>query len=127
VPSEAVDRPQLYGPSASWRTEAARPLAIDNRGTLSIGVCCRDLYGQDRMLIAWPANDQAIVVLVGRHDGPRADVYGQLLLALAITALDEERDKPPCCDEGDPPTDDDVASDIAEAVERWARTHRRAR
>lgn len=80
------------------------------------------------MLIAWPAKDQAIVVLVARHDGSRADVYRQLLAALAITALGEEREKPPCCDdEGVPPADAGIASDIAEAIERWARTHRRAR
>lgn len=80
------------------------------------------------MLVTWPAKDHAIVVLVARHDGSAADVYGQLLAALAITALDDEREKPPCCDdEGDPPADAGVASDIAEAVERWARARRRAR
>ena len=79
------------------------------------------------MLVTWPVKDHAIVVLVARHDGSGADVYEQLLAALAITALGEERDKPPCCDdEGHPPADNGAASDIAEAVERWARTHRRA-
>ena len=61
-------------------------------------VCCRHLYGEDRMLIAWPARDQAIVVLVERHDRSTADVYLQLLAALTITALGEERERPPCCD-----------------------------
>lgn len=80
------------------------------------------------MLIAWPATDRAIVVLVGRHDGSGADVYGQLLAALAITEREEEREKPPCCDEeGGPPADPDIATDIAEAVERWARARRRGR
>lgn len=91
-------------------------------------VCCRHLYGEDRMLVAWPAKDQAIVVLVGPHDGSIADVYGQLLAALAITAPEEDREKPQCCDdEGDPPADAGVASDIADAVERWARRRRRTR
>lgn len=80
------------------------------------------------MLVAWPAKDHAIVVIVGRHDGSTADVYGQLLAALAIAAPEEDRDKPPCCDDGgDPPSDDGVASDIAEAVERWARRRRKTR
>ncbi|MCA1695913.1 MAG: hypothetical protein LC749_14955 [Actinobacteria bacterium] len=80
------------------------------------------------MLVTWPANDHAIVVLVAQHGGSGADVYEQLLAALAITALAEDREKPPCCDdEGDPPADTGVASDIADAVERWARTRRRVR
>lgn len=80
------------------------------------------------MLVAWPATDHAIVVLVARHDGSRADVYAELLAALGITAPDVEREKPSCCDdENDPPADVQVATDIAEAVERWARTRRRAR
>lgn len=91
-------------------------------------VCCRHLYGQDRMLVAWPAVDHAIVVLVGRHDGSGSNVYAELLAALGITAPSAARDKPPCCDdEGDPPAHSGVAMDIAEAVERWARTRRRGR
>ena len=79
------------------------------------------------MLLTWPDKDHAIVVLVARHDGSGADAYEQLLAALAITELGEEREKPPCCDdEGHPPADPGVAADIAEAVERWARTRGRA-
>lgn len=91
-------------------------------------VCCRHLYGQDRMLLAWPAKDHAIVVLISPHDGSGNDVYGQLLAALEIPSVDEDRAKPPCCDEeGHPPGEPGAASDIAEAVERWGRTRRRDR
>lgn len=94
-------------------------------GDLVEHICCRHLYGQDRMLIAWPAKDYAIVILVAPHDRSGGDVYGQLLDALELTVTAEEREKPPCCDEkGRPPTDSDVATQIADAVERRVRTRR---
>lgn len=40
-------------------------------------VCCRHLYGQDGMLVAWPAKDRAVVLPVARDDGSGADVYRQ--------------------------------------------------
>ena len=78
------------------------------------------------MLTAWPAQDHAIVILVGRHDGTANDVYRQLLDALQVGVADDERDKPPCCDEsGEPPAAEDVARVIADAVERGRRRGRR--
>jgi len=89
-------------------------------------ICCRHLYGPDRMLVAWPAEDRAIVVLVARHDGAANDIYRQLLGALDVAVPEDERAKPPCCDEtGQPPADSDLALDIAEAVERTRRARRR--
>ena len=89
-------------------------------------VCCRHLYGEDRMLIAWPADDHAIVILVARHDGTRTDIYRQLLEALGIGVPEDEREKPPCCDEsGQPPADRELALVIADAVELGERAARR--
>jgi hypothetical protein len=89
-------------------------------------VCCRHLFGDDRMLTAWLAEDHAIVVLVARHDETANDVYRQLLDALDVGVADDERDKPPCCDEsGEPPADEDVALVVADAVERALRRGRR--
>jgi len=128
VPSEVVNVQPPCEPSASCRIKVVKAAGYRLSGDVIDQVCCRHLYGQDRMLLTWSAGDHAIVVLVARHDGSGADVYGQLLAALAITAMGPEREKPPCCDdEGHPPADPGVASDIAEAVERWARSHRRAR
>jgi hypothetical protein len=89
-------------------------------------VCCRHLYGDDRMLIAWLAADHAIVVLVARHDGTANDIYRQLLDALEVGVTEDEREKPSCCHEsGGPPADEDVALVIADAVERGQRGGRR--
>lgn len=89
-------------------------------------VCCRRLYGEDRMLVAWAADNHAIVILVARHDGTVNDIYRRLLGALDIVVPEAEREKPPCCDEaGQPPANRDLALVIADAVERGRRGSRR--
>lgn len=80
-------------------------------------VCCRHLYGSDRMLTAWPTPDRVVILAVGPHDRSTADVYALLLDALAVQVPAEERTKPPCCDElGEPPADGDLAEALAAAV-----------
>lgn len=80
------------------------------------------------MLTAWPADDHAIVVEVGRHDQSSKDVYDLLRDALGLAVAEEERAKPPCCDEaGRPPADPDVAIAIADAIEQQGPARRRRR
>lgn len=82
-------------------------------------LCCRHLYGSDRMLIAWPAEDHAIVIAIGRHDGSAEDVYATLLAALDLTVPAAERLKPPCCDgRGQPPANEVIAVAIVDAIAR---------
>ena len=78
-------------------------------------------------MVAWPASELAVVALVGPHDGTVNDIHRQLLDALDVAVPDDEREKPPRCDEAGPPppTDSDVALDIAEAVKRRGRGRRR--
>lgn len=91
-------------------------------------VCCRHLYGRDRMLTVWPAEDHAVVIAVGSHDQSTEDVYAALLDALELTVSADEREKPPCCDNaGQPPADEEVAATIAEAIDARARSRRRRR
>lgn len=90
-------------------------------------VWCRHLYGNDRMLTAWPASDHAVVLAVGPHDRSAQDVYELLLAAVAVVVPDEARTKPPCCDElGEPPADAALAEILAAAVSSLA-PGRRAR
>ena len=85
-------------------------------------VYCRHLYGNDRTLTAWPGVDHAVVLAVGPHDRSSTDVYDILLGALDLAVPDDERNKPPCCDEdGAAPTDTETASIIVDAVEALAR------
>lgn len=91
-------------------------------------ICCRHLYGDDRMLTVWPDEERTIVILVAPHDGTGSDVYSELLDALEVDMPQDVRDKPACCDaEGEPPTDPEAANAIADAVGRHSRTRRRAR
>lgn len=78
------------------------------------------------MLTAWPAEDEVIVLAIARHDTPAEDVYATLLAALDLDVPEDERQKPPCCDdEGNPPADEGVALEIADALTR--RRRRRGR
>jgi hypothetical protein len=91
-------------------------------------LCCRHLYADDRMIVAWPAEDHAVVIAIGPHDGSNNDVYALLLDALDRRVPPDERDKPPCCDEqGLPPLDPQTASELADALKRVERVRRRSR
>ncbi|MBI1843674.1 MAG: hypothetical protein HYR89_03550 [Actinobacteria bacterium] len=91
-------------------------------------VCCRQMYGPDRLPAVWPATDHAVVIAVGRHDESAEDVYTALLDALDRDVPTDEREKPPCCDdEGLPPADEEIATSISEAIEHRTRERRRAR
>lgn len=91
-------------------------------------MCSRHLYGADRMLTAWPTDDDVIVLAIARHDATAEDVYATLLAALDLTVPEEERQKPPCCDdEGNPPADEAIALEIADALTRHTHARRRGR
>jgi hypothetical protein len=91
-------------------------------------VCCRHLYGNDRLLTAWPAPQHAVILAVGPHDRSALDIYQLLLAALAVDVPAEERTKPPCCDElGEPPADAQIAEGLAAAVTALGRGRRRRR
>lgn len=80
-------------------------------------ICCRHLYGNDRMLVTWPTANRAVVLAVGPHDRSASDIYELLLVALGLEVPTAERTKPPCCDElGEPPVDAGIAETLAEAV-----------
>ena len=78
------------------------------------------------MITAWLADDHVVVVAIGPHNRSALDVYQLILDALEAEVPEDERDKPPCCDdEGQPPADADTASLIADAVDNLARRSRR--
>lgn len=72
-------------------------------------LCVKHLRGQDRVVVAFPAADEAWILLVAPHLDldPGRNVY-DLLYQLAGVQPPEQarRTKPPCCDEqtSEPPT-----------------------
>ncbi len=98
-------------------------------GTPLDHVCCRHLYGSDRLLTGWSAPEHAVILAVGPHDRSALDVYRLLLAAaLAVDVPAEERSKPPCCDKlGQPPADAQVAEALAAAVSAVGTGRRRRR
>jgi hypothetical protein len=66
------------------------------------------------------------VIAVGPHDETAGDVYAAILEALELEIPNDERQKPPCCDdEGQPPSDEVVAGLMSDAIDRLARRSRR--
>ena len=91
-------------------------------------VCCRHLYGNDRILTAWPAADSVVILAVGPHDRSAQDIYELLLAAIEVAVPAQERSKPPCCDElGEPPADVALAQALALAVSALAPRRRSRR
>lgn len=67
-------------------------------------LCVKHLRGQDRAIVAFPAADEAWVLLVAAHrdDDPGRNIYDQLYqLADAQPPDQARRTKPPCCGEED--------------------------
>lgn len=129
----SADR-QLRALRGERRTAALRVLGeLEHHGCHAAGyrlsgetldhICCRHLYGNDRMLIMWPSDDQALVVSLARHQRGPADVYDMLLEALGLEIDDDERTKPPCCDADDglPPVDEAFADVVADALREVSR------
>ena len=126
--SEGVAVMRQQRPLAELRDRGCEAAGYRLAGAQLDHVCARHLYGDDRMLSAWPAEDHAVVVAVGRHDQSSEDVYSLLLEALGLKIPDDEREKPPCCgNAGQPFSDPEVAADIANAIERLRRARRRVR
>ena len=74
------------------------------------------------MLTTWTRSRPRVALGVGRPFGDRVDAV--LEVALGVAQTDDDRTKPPCCDEtGMPPVDPDRAASTADAVDHFS--HRR--
>jgi len=65
-------------------------------------LCVQHLWAQDRVVVAFPAVDQAWILLVAPHrdDDPGRNVYDLLYQLAGVTPPEQaRRTKPPCCDE----------------------------
>ncbi len=67
-------------------------------------LCVKHLRGQDRVIVAFPSDDEAWVLLVAAHrdDDPGLSVYDLLYQIAGVQPPDQaRRTKPPCCGEDD--------------------------
>lgn len=81
-------------------------------------LCAKHLRGQDRVIVAFSAPDEAWVVLIGTHTtDPGRNVYDQLYQLAGVSPPDQaSRTKPPCCGETDGRTPMVPPGDLDELV-----------
>ncbi len=113
-------------------TEALERVGCDAAGYRLAGddldkLCVVHLWGSWRVVLAFPEVDVAVVVDIGEHlDNDRSrDVYTRLYDALDVDPPTEPRDKPPCCDESGPPTDEAQLGAVESGYRALTRRRRR--
>lgn len=81
------------------------------------------------MLVAFPATSEVVILLVGRHDrnDPSVDVYSRLYATLGIEVPSDERRKPDCCSDGEPPVSPEIADEFIARTRELFRHERRRR
>jgi hypothetical protein len=79
-------------------------------------ICIVGLPRRHRMVIAFPAEDEVTILLVGPHDetNPEVNVYTRLYESLDIEAPTDERRKPSCCADGRPPINGKLVDNFLE-------------
>lgn len=90
-------------------------------------ICVIALPHAYRMLVAFPAEREVAVLMVGPHsrDNPETDVYRRLYAALGIEVPTASRRKPPCCADDDPPVDGELVERFLERSRKLLRRRRR--
>jgi hypothetical protein len=79
------------------------------------------------MVVAFPAEDEVAVLLVGPHKelDPEVNVCTRLYEALGIGVPPDERRKPPCCEDVRPPVDAELVDRFIEGSQRLRRSKSR--
>jgi hypothetical protein len=72
------------------------------------------------MVIAFPAEDEVTILLVGPHEeaDPEVNVYTRLYEALDIDVPTDKRRKPACCGDGEPPVDADFVDNFLDGSKK---------
>ena len=94
-------------------------------------ICVVVLPRRHRMVIAFPAEEEVTILLVGPHDemNPELNVYTRLYESLEIEVPTDERRKPQCCADGQPSVDADLVDKFLEGSKklRLGKARRRRR
>lgn len=86
-------------------------------------ICIVRLPRKHRMVVAFPAEEEVAILLVGPHDetNPEVNVYTRLYESLDIEIPTDQRRKPPCCADGQPPVDADLVDNFIEGSKKLRR------
>jgi hypothetical protein len=84
-------------------------------------VCVVHLSRDWRLILGFPAKHEVAVLLIGRHLRGARNVYARLYRLLGVHAPTEERNKPPCCTDGEPPVDAALVQRIVTNAKRLRR------
>ncbi|MEV5673640.1 hypothetical protein AB0L28_33340 [Streptomyces sp. NPDC052503] len=108
------------------RSQGCKALKYRLTGDVVEHLCVKHLRNSMRVVTAFPARNQAVVLLVGPHrdDDPATDVYALLYkLARVEQPSKERRTKPPCCskDDGLPPN---ISTELFDSLVDQARALR---
>jgi len=93
-------------------------------------LCVQHLRAQDRVVVAFPAVDEAWILLVAPHrdNDPGRNVYDLLYQLAGVAPLEQaRRTKPPCCDEQGstpPPIGFDELDTLVDSALRMMRRQR---
>lgn len=98
------------------RSQGCKALGYRLTGDVVEHLCVKHLPRALRVVVAFTAEDEAIIVIVGPHDDddPHNDVYTLLYELAGLERPPQgERSKPPCCstEEGLPPLSDQSLAD----------------
>jgi hypothetical protein len=94
-------------------------------------ICIVILPRRHRMVIAFPAEEEVTILLVGPHNeaDTAVDVYTRLYEVLGIDVPTDKRRKPACCTGAEPSVDGDLVDEFLERSKklRLGRARRRRR
>jgi len=79
------------------------------------------------MLLFFPGPKEVAILLVGPHEreNPEIDAYRRLYELLGVDVPEDERRRPPCCDDNRPPVDADLLERITARTKELARARSR--
>lgn len=85
-------------------------------------ICAMHLMRDWRLILGFPSNSEVTVLLIGRHLRGARDIYARLYRLIGVSEPTEERTKPPCCEDREPPVDRALVDRIVTNAKRLRRS-----
>ncbi len=81
-------------------------------------ICVVKLSRDRRLILGFSADNEVAVLLIEQHLRGARSVYQRLYRLLGVSEPPDERNKPPCCENGMPPVDSDLVQRIIANAKR---------